>query len=71
MVVHSLVRGMIPGLVSHYTSVYCRIISELRVCKIIINMFESVSCYVVSFHTDRSRYLRHQRETDGSVVEEA
>lgn len=71
MVVRSLARGMIPGLLSHYTSVYCRIISELRVCKIIINMFESVSCCVVSFHTDRSRYPRRQREIDNSVVEEA
>lgn len=49
MVVHSLVRGMIPGLVSHYTSVYCSIISELRVCKIIINMFESVSVMSLAF----------------------
>lgn len=50
-VVHSLARSVIPGLVSHYTSMHCRIISELRVCKIIINMFESVSCCVVFIQT--------------------
>lgn len=31
--------------------------------KIIINMFEFVSCCVVSFQTDHSRHARPQRET--------
>lgn len=62
-VVHSPAQGVISGLVSHYTSVRAGLLVNLDSVKIIINMFESIYCCVVSFHPDHGRYPRAQRET--------
>lgn len=49
--VHSPARGVISGLVSHYTSVRAGLLVSLDSVKILINMFESIYCCVVFIQT--------------------